>query len=154
MRSFVHGSREQFHTIKNRPQVSNLVLLRSHSRLLFLSTWPSHFNLLRHTSQLTLWTSADSVTVLCVIFCCHLFLSIRRKHCYWKVSSLLSSAFVIFQVSQPYSRTRLSNVLTRRILVLLPCPLADHSFPSLWNVLCAFCRLFLMSLRPLPSLST
>ena len=119
-----------------------------------LSTWPSHLNLLRHTSQLTLLMSANSVTLLFVIFCCHLFISIRRKHCYWKVSSLLSSAFVIFQVSQPYSRTSLSNVLTRRILVLLPFPLADHSFPSLWNVLCAFCSLFLMSLRPPPSLST
>ena len=98
-----------------------------------LSTWPSQYS----TSYAVLHNSR------CV--------NIHRKHCYWKVSSFLSPAFtfMIFQVSQPYSRTGLNNVLKRHVLVL-PIPLAVttpflvfgmHFVPS------AFCSWYLYCLH-------
>ena len=99
----------------------------------FLSTCPNQFHLLRHTSQLISLISAISTRLLLVILCCHLIFIIRLRHWHWKQFSFRSSAFVIFHVSQPYSRTRRTKVLNSRIWVLLPIPLAAHTFPSLWN---------------------
>ena len=44
--------------------------------------------------------------------------------------------------------------MNRRILVLLPIPLAAHTFPNLWNALRAFCSRFIISLLLPPCLST
>ena len=92
--------------------------------------------------------------LLLVILCCHLILSIHHRYWYRKLFSFFSSVFVIFHVSQPYSRTGRTEVLNSRILVPLPIPLAAHTFHSLWNAPCALCSLFLISLLPPPSLST
>ena len=89
-----------------------------------------------------------------VILSCHLIHSNRLKHWQWKLLSFRSSFLVIFQVSQPYSRTGRTKVLNRRILVLLPIPQAAQTLLTLWNAPCAFCRWCIMSLLPPPSLST
>ena len=88
------------------------------------------------------------------VLCCHLILSIRLRYWLWKLFRFLLSVFVIFHVTQPYSRTGRTKVLNRRILALLPIPLAAHTFHSLWNSPRVFCSLFLISLLPPPSLST
>ena len=82
-----------------------------------LSTFPNQTHLLLCTWQLISAVSAISTTLLFVILCCHLILSIGPRH----------------------------------ILVLLPIPLAAHTFHSLQNAPCTFCSLFLISLLP-PSL--
>ena len=46
------------------------------------------------------------------------------------------------------------KVLNKRILVLLPIPLAAHTFYSLWNAPRIVCSRSLISLLPPPSLST
>ena len=48
--------------------------------ILSLSTCPSQFHLLLRTSQLMSLISAISTTLLFVILCCHLILSIRLRH--------------------------------------------------------------------------
>ena len=75
-----------------------------------LNMCPSQFHFLHHTSQLMLLISAISLTLLFVILCCHLILSILR-HWQWKLVNFLPSAFVIFHVLQPYRRS--GSVLTR-----------------------------------------
>lgn len=99
--------------------------------LSLLSTCPNQFHLLRRTSQLISLIPAISTTLLFVILCCHVIFIIRLRHWHWKLFSFRSSAFVIFHVSQPYSRTGRIKVLNRRILVLLPIPLTAHTFPNL-----------------------
>ena len=89
-----------------------------------------------------------------VILSCHLIHSNRLKHWQWKLFSFRSSFLVIFQVSQPYSRTGRTKVLNRRIFVLLPIPLAAQTLLTLWNAPCAFYRRCIMSLLPPPSFST
>ena len=101
--------------------------LSSVSPLLFvpLASTPMPFN--NHSHPLSLiYALANSTTLLFDILCCHLILSIRLRHWHWKLFSLRSSAFVIFHVSQPYNRTGRTKALNRRILVLLPIPLAAH----------------------------
>ena len=89
-----------------------------------------------------------------VILSCHLIHSNRLKHWQWKLFSFRSSFLVIFQVSQPYSRTGRTKVLNRRILVLLPIPLAAQTLLTLRNAPCTFYRRCIMSLLPPPSLPT
>ena len=115
-----------------------------HSTPSLLFTCPSQFHHLLCTSQLMSLISAISSTLLYVVLCCHLMLSILLRH--WKLFNFLSSVFVIFHVSQPYSRTSRTKVLNSHILVLLPIPLAAHTFHSLWNAAHAFCSLFLISI--------
>ena len=98
-----------------------------------LSTCPNQFHLLLRTSQLISLISAISTTLLFVTLCCHVIFIIHLRHWHWKLFSFRSSAFVIFHVSQPYSRTGRIKVL--RIFVLLPIPLTAHIFPNLWNAL-------------------
>ena len=118
-----------------------------------LSICLNQFHLPLHTSQLISLISAISVTLLFVVLCCHLILSICLGHWPWpwKLFSFLSSVFVIFNVSQPYSRTGQTKVLNRYILVLLPVPLVTHNSYCLWNAPHAFCSLFLISFLPPPS---
>ena len=77
----------------------------------------------------------------------------RLNHWNWKLFSFHSLFLVIFQVSQPYSRTCRTKVLNRRILVILAIPLVAQILLSLWNAARAFYRRCIMSLLPPPSLS-
>ena len=88
-----------------------------------------------------------------VIIYCYLILCIRLRHWHLKLFSLLSLVFMILHVSQTCSRTGRTKVLNRRLLVLLPIPLAVHTFHCPWNAPRTFCSLFLISLLPPPSLS-
>ena len=97
--------------------------------------------------------SAYSTILLFVILCCHLIRSIHLRHWYWKLFSFRSSFLVIFQNSQPYSRTGRTKVLNRSTLVLLLISLAAQTLRSLWNAPRAFYRRCIMSLLPPPSLS-
>ena len=118
------------------------------------STCPNQFHLLLRTSQRISVIPAISSTLLLVILFCHVIFIIRLRHWHWKLFSFRSSAFVIFHISQPYSRNGRIKGLNRGIFVLLPIPLAAHTFPNLRNVLRAFCSQFIISLLPPPSLST
>ena len=115
--------------------------------------WTSQFNLLLRTSQLVSLISANSMIVLFVILCCHLIHSFHLRHWHWKLFSFRSSFLVIFQNSQPYSRTGRTKVLNRSNLVLLLISLAAQALRSLWNAPRAFYRRCIMSLLPPPSLS-
>ena len=79
-----------------------------------LSTCPNQFHFLLHTSQLISLISAISTTLLFVTLYCHVIFVIRLRHWHWKLFSFRSSAFVIFHVSQPYSRTGRIKVLNRQ----------------------------------------
>ena len=84
---------------------------------------------------------------------CHSLLPSNPQYWHWKLFSFRSSFLVIFQNSQPYSRTGRTKVLNRSILVLLLISLAAQALRSLWNAPRAFYRRCIMSLLPPPSLS-
>ena len=101
------------------------------STLPLLSTCPNQFHRLLRISQLNIsLISANSTTILFVILCFHVIFIIRLRHWHWILFSFRSSAFVIFHVSQPYSRTGEIKVLNRCIFVLLPIPLTAHVYWS------------------------
>ena len=95
------------HVVLGRPSL--LLLSGLHSKtvtqsfsLSYLIILPIQFHLRRVISKLVVFIPVISWICWWEMVWCHLILSMRFMHLYWKAYSFFASVFVSFQASQPY----------------------------------------------------